>query len=111
MDHTASIERPFLTSSMPMSLRNVLAEVTTATWLLTAQAACYIMRMNVGYASRLSDVVISVGMLAAVAGIYHGLRWSRKGNARRGSNCAAVSMLALLFWTAQLFVSQMPLFK
>lgn len=108
MDYTASIERPFLTSSAP--LRHALADVSAATWLLLVQTACYIMRMNVGYTSRLSDVAISVGILAAVAGIYHGLRWSRKGNARRGSNCAAVSMMALFFWTAQMFVSQIPLF-
>jgi len=111
MNHTASIERSFLTSGTPMALRNVLADVPTATWLLLSQAACYLMRTNVGYASRLSDVVMSVGILVAAAGIYHGLRWSRKGNARRGSNCTAVSMMALLFWTAQVFVSQIPLFK
>ena len=111
MEHTASIERPFLTSSAPMALKHVLAGVSTATWLFLVQAACYIMRMNVGYASAFSDVVTSLGILASVAGLYHGLRWSRKGNALRGSNCAAVSMVALLFWTAQMFVSQIPLFK
>ena len=111
MEHTASIERPFLTSTSPLTLRRALACVNTATWLLLVQTACYAVRAKVGFGSSFSAVVISVGILMAVVGIYHGLRCSRQGSRLRGGNCAAVNMVALLFWSMQVFVSQIPLFS
>ena len=59
MEHTASIERPFVMSRAPGALRHVLARVSTATWLFIIQLACYIMRMNVGHGSGLSDLLTS----------------------------------------------------
>ena len=94
-----------------MALRHVLAGLNTATWLLLVQTACYIVHAKAGFGSGFSAAVISVGILMAAAGIYHGLRWSRHGSRVRGGNCAAVNMVALLFWTFQVFVSQIPLFN
>jgi hypothetical protein len=111
MEYTASIDRPFLTSSKPLALKQVLTGVSTAAWLFVVQLACYVLRGKVGFTSSLGDVVVGVGMLAAVFGIYHGLRWSGKGARLRGGNCAAVNIVALLFWTSQLIFSQIPLFQ
>src|SRR5690349_1330541 len=62
MEHTASIERPFLTSTSPLTLRRALACVNTVTWLLLGQTACYAVRAKVGFGSSFSAVVISVGI-------------------------------------------------
>jgi len=114
MEYTASIdklmERQLSTSTVQSALRQALEGLSAATWLFLVQIACYFAHGTVAHRTALADAVICIGVLASTAGIYTGLRWCREGSVLRGSNCAAVSMIAVLFWTIQVFLRNIPLF-
>ena len=106
-----TIEQTFGPASAPWTLKPALARVSTTTWLFLSQIACYFGLAAVGHSIALSNAVALVGVLLSILGIYSGIRDCRKGSLRRGLNCAAVSMTTLLFWSAQMFINQIPIFR
>jgi hypothetical protein len=78
---------------------------SAATIVFIFQAACY--ALNCVAPAPVSRVGILFGLLASCAGIYIGLRWSEQRKLARGLNCAAVSMVAMLFWMSQYVVADL----
>ena len=79
--------------------------LSAASIVFVVQAGCY--ALNCVAPAPLGRVLILFGLLASSAGIYVGLRWSEQRKLARGLNCAAVSMVAMLFWMAQYAVGDL----
>ena len=114
MEYTASIstmtEQTFTASVPKVNVKSVFAGITAPAWLFLIQAACYFLQAKVGHIDGAGDAIPFIGALASALGIYMGIRLSQEGAAARGLNCALVSMTALLFWSAQIFLRHVPLF-
>lgn len=82
-----------------------IAKASGATWFFVIQICCFSARALSGQTNSFTTGIACFALTLALAGFYDAIRCFRRGDRMQSFNHAAMSTLALLFWTSQLVVA------